>query len=65
MSEFDQPVEVKTLDEVQKEPYPLPPGYRWVTVDLNDEEELNELYELLKNHYVEDTEGKFRFDYST
>ena len=34
-------------------------------MDLNDEEELNELYELLKNHYVEDTEGKFRFDYST
>ena len=25
---------------------------------------MNELYKLLKGHYVEDTHGEFRFDYS-
>jgi len=36
-----------------------------VNVDLNDEDQLQELYQLLMKHYVEDSEGKFRFDYST
>ena len=42
----------------------MPAGYYWCAVDLNDESDLSELYELLKKHYVEDSEGKFRFDYS-
>ena len=33
-------------------------------MDLSNDEEANELYSLLTNHYVEDTDGKFRFDYS-
>ena len=65
MSEYDKPVETKTLDDVQKDPYGLPAGYYWAEVDLNQEDELQQLYELLKKHYVEDTDGKFRFDYST
>ena len=33
-------------------------------MDLNDEAVAQEVYDLLTFHYVEDTEGKFRFDYS-
>lgn len=35
----------------------------WVNVDLNNDEQANEVYELLKNNYVEDSENTFRFDY--
>ena len=63
-STLDQPIEVKTVDEVPKEPYGLPQGYKWVNVNLAEDEEVQELYNLLLKHYVEDSEGKFRFDYS-
>jgi glycylpeptide N-tetradecanoyltransferase len=42
----------------------LPTGYEWCTVNLADENEATEVYNLLTNHYVEDSDGKFRFDYS-
>ena len=46
------------------EPEKLLEGFEWCLVDLDDEEELTELYDLLDNHYVEDTDGSFRFKYS-
>ncbi|EGP87678.1 uncharacterized protein MYCGRDRAFT_109408 [Zymoseptoria tritici IPO323] len=39
-------------------------GFEWCGIDLEDKEELQEFYDLLYNHYVEDTEGSFRFNYS-
>lgn len=33
-------------------------------MNLSEDEEAQELYDLLLKHYVEDSEGKFRFDYS-
>jgi glycylpeptide N-tetradecanoyltransferase len=33
-------------------------------MDLEDEKQLDEVYELLTNHYVEDSEAMFRFRYS-
>ncbi|KAK5123349.1 hypothetical protein LTR85_002780 [Meristemomyces frigidus] len=47
------------------EPEKLLEGFEWCLVDLDDKEELQELYDLLYNHYVEDTDGSFRFNYST
>lgn len=41
----------------------LPEGYEWSTVDLREEEQAREVYELLKKNYVEDSENTFRFDY--
>lgn len=46
------------------EPEKLLDGFEWCLVDLEDKEEIQELYELLENHYVEDTDGTFRFKYS-
>lgn len=43
---------------------PLPAGFEWCTVDLNDDNDAEQLYTLLKEHYVEDSEGIFRFEYS-
>ena len=42
----------------------MPKGYKFVEVDLQDDGHAEELYQLLMKHYVEDSEGKFRFDYS-
>lgn len=60
----DGPLKQQTLDEVPKEPYPLVPGFEWDTLDLEDDAQLAEVYELLNGHYVEDDESLFRFNYS-
>lgn len=60
----DGPLKEVEIEEVPKEPRPLYPGFEWVVIDLSDDEELKEVYELLSNHYVEDTEAMFRFNYS-
>lgn len=46
------------------EPAKLPDGFVWDLLDLEDSAETQELYDLLYNHYVEDNDGSFRFDYS-
>ncbi|EME48987.1 hypothetical protein DOTSEDRAFT_122428 [Dothistroma septosporum NZE10] len=46
------------------EPEKLVDGFEWCEIDLEDKEELQEFYDLLYNHYVEDTDGSFRFNYS-
>lgn len=46
------------------EPEKLVEGFEWDLVDIDDKDELQELWDLLYNHYVEDTEGSFRFNYS-
>lgn len=63
--DFNRPVEVKEVSEVREEPLALPPGYTWTEIDMKDDDQVLELYNLLKNHYVEDSHGEFRFDYST
>ena len=60
----NQPIEVKTLDQVNKEPYSLPTGYNWSNIDLSDISQAEELYNLLTQNYVEDDDAMFRFDYS-
>ncbi|KAI9682046.1 MAG: glycylpeptide N-tetradecanoyltransferase [Caeruleum heppii] len=58
------PLKNITPDMVRKEPYPLLDGFEWVTMDLAADIELEEVYELLNGHYVEDGEAMFRFKYS-
>lgn len=41
----------------------MPEGFEWTTIDLADDNEAQELYQMLKDHYVEDSGGNFRFDY--
>lgn len=56
-------IEKGKLDEVRQEPYTLPSGFTWSDINLQNEDELNEVYELLRDHYVEDSDHMFRFDY--
>ncbi|KAH7103465.1 Myristoyl-CoA:protein N-myristoyltransferase, N-terminal domain-containing protein [Auriculariales sp. MPI-PUGE-AT-0066] len=51
-------------NEVRQEPYPLPKDFEWVAVDMTNQAELTELYELLSANYVEDDGATFRFKYS-
>ncbi|KAK7074902.1 glycylpeptide N-tetradecanoyltransferase [Halocaridina rubra] len=54
----------KPLSEIKQEPYNLPAGFKWDTLDLLNEEVLQNLYNLLNENYVEDDDNMFRFDYS-
>lgn len=59
------PIKIINPEEVPKNPDPFGvEGFEWCTLDLTDEGELKELYELLNNHYVEDDNAMFRFAYS-
>merc|ERR1712137_1470420 len=52
------------LPEVQKEPYTLNSVLEWSYLDILNEAEMDELYDLLNQNYVEDAGCTFRFDYS-
>lgn len=61
----DGPIKEIDIERVRKEPEEFPvQGFEWVTLDLDEEEQLEEVYELLTNHYVEDNDAMFRFRYS-
>ena len=49
---------------VSPEPLPLAPGFEWCELDLKNDEQLEELYQLLKWHYIADAEDNFFFLYS-
>ncbi|CAK1539972.1 unnamed protein product [Leptosia nina] len=62
----NEPIEgPKTAEEIRQEPYTLPDGFQWDTLNLNDPLVLKELYTLLNENYVEDDDCMFRFDYQT
>jgi glycylpeptide N-tetradecanoyltransferase len=58
------PIKVQTVDQISTEPAGLVEGFEWVTMDLSNDDEVKEVYELLNGHYVEDDEAMFRFNYS-
>jgi len=60
----NRPIEVKTLPEVQKDPYYLDPTFHWCSCDMDDPKTVDEVYTLLCENYVEDDDNMFRFDYS-
>lgn len=55
---------VKTVEDVRQEPYQLPDAFDWRECDVGDSAEVQEIYSLLSDHYVEDDDNMFRFDYS-
>ncbi|EAA01164.5 AGAP001804-PA [Anopheles gambiae str. PEST] len=60
----NEPIEEdKPISEIRAEPYALPDGFTWDTMNLNDPLQLKELYTLLNENYVEDDDAMFRFDY--
>jgi len=62
---FNHPIHADLkVEDVPKEPVPLPEGYTWVTVDITDAAQLQEMFKLLEDNYVEDDDNMFRFDYA-
>ncbi|KUJ23888.1 N-myristoyl transferase [Mollisia scopiformis] len=58
------PFKIIEPEQVPKDPGPLVDGFEWVTMDLLQDGELEEVFQLLSGHYVEDDEAMFRFNYS-
>ncbi|KAK4053683.1 glycylpeptide N-tetradecanoyltransferase [Microbotryomycetes sp. JL201] len=54
----------RKAEDIPKEPVPLHKDFKWVTINPHDPAQLKEVYELLTNHYVEDVDASFRFDYA-
>jgi len=54
----------KPVGEIRQDPYTMPTGFEWSNVNVQNDVERLELYNLLANNYVEDDDCLFRFDYS-
>lgn len=62
---MDKQIDIdKTVDEISSDPYNIPPGFYWENVDIKNENECKDVYDLLTQNYVEDDDAMFRFDYS-
>lgn len=60
------PLRIQRVEDVPTTPAPLGiDKFEWVTMDLTQESQLKEVYDLLNGHYVEDEEAMFRFKYGT
>lgn len=55
---------MKQKKDISTEPSTLPDGFEWCTINLENDDDAQQVYTLLKEHYVEDSEGIFRFEYS-
>ena len=55
---------IKTKEEIRATPLPLPKGFEFCSVDIQNDKERAEVYKLLTQNYVEDDDNIFRFDYS-
>ena len=49
---------------VKQDPYNMPAGFEWCSLDVKDPVVIQEVYTLLSENYVEDDDCLFRFDYS-
>ncbi|XP_053993546.1 glycylpeptide N-tetradecanoyltransferase 1-like [Hylaeus volcanicus] len=51
-------------ETIPENPYTLPSPFMWKTCNVMDDKELEEVYILLNENYVEDDDNMFRFQYS-
>ena len=54
----------KSVEEIRATPYNMPAGFEWVDLNIMEEGDRNDVYELSAENYVEDDDCLFRFDYS-
>lgn len=48
------------VSSVRQEPYNMPGGFEWCVLDVTDATQLQEMYVLLTENYVEDDDSTFR-----
>ncbi|ELP85821.1 N-myristoyl transferase, putative [Entamoeba invadens IP1] len=63
--DYNHPIqEDLTVDKISKVPANLPrEDMKYVIVDIDDEKEMDDVYNLLAKNYVEDDDATLRFDY--
>ena len=54
----------KAVKDVRQEPYTIPEQFEWCSCDMKDATVVDEVFSLLSNNYVEDSEATFRFEYT-
>lgn len=54
----------KPKEELRQTPYNMPKGFEWCDIDITNDDERMQVYDLLNKNYVEDDQAMFRFDYS-
>jgi glycylpeptide N-tetradecanoyltransferase len=60
----NEPIDpVKTVAEIRQEPYNMPAGFVWDTIDMTVPTQVDEVYTLLYENYVEDDDEMFRCGY--
>jgi len=72
VAQFEQPLEGdnepfepnKPVSEIRQEPLELVSAFEWNDINIEEPGDLDELYNLLYENYVEDDDNMFRFDYS-
>ncbi|KAG7195289.1 glycylpeptide N-tetradecanoyltransferase [Scheffersomyces spartinae] len=64
-SQADGPIDsVRTPDDIPDTPLKLLSSFEWVTLDVENEDDLDQIYTLLYENYVEDVDSTLRFKYS-
>lgn len=58
------PLEYPTLDQIRKEPYNLPEGFEFYTLDLTNDNDLIKVQTFLNNNYLESDNDNLKFAYS-
>ncbi|CAR26131.1 ZYRO0B02508p [Zygosaccharomyces rouxii] len=68
---FDEPISEegpidrkKTPEEISDEPFPLLGEFEWCTLDVTDKSQVEDIFVLLNENYVEDRDASFRFKYT-
>ena len=54
----------KKFEEFPEKKVELPNNYKWSDIDINDNNQLEELYIFLSENYIEDGDNMFRLEYS-
>ncbi|ETV98122.1 hypothetical protein H310_08866 [Aphanomyces invadans] len=52
------------VSSVRETPLKLPDGFVWSAFDIHNSDDVNDLYKFLAANYCEDSDGRFRSDYS-
>ncbi|AAS50442.1 AAR077Cp [Eremothecium gossypii ATCC 10895] len=71
VARFDEKVEEegpinppRRVEDVRDEPYPLLEEFEWRTMDITTGQDLEDVFVLLNENYIEDKDSTFRFNYT-
>lgn len=62
-SMINGPVKNLTNDDFSNDPLPLPEGFKWYTFDINNDKDLDDIYNFLHNYYSETDDHSIRLGY--